>query len=61
MQIQLPNQYSGFDSAGKGPITYLSIYANIEDSNGDLVERIGLELEPDPNSMIKLIMGAPDW
>ncbi|MEJ5139304.1 MULTISPECIES: PKD domain-containing protein [Acinetobacter] len=60
-QIQLPSKYSGFDSAGKGPITYLSIYANIEDSNGDLVERIGLELEPDPNSMIKLIMDAPDW
>ena len=61
MQIQLPSKYSGFDSAGKGPITYLSIYANIEGSNGDLVERIGFELEPDPNSMIKLIMGAPDW
>lgn len=40
MQIQLPNQYSGFDSAGKGPIINLVIYARIieEDGNDNWVE-----------------------
>jgi hypothetical protein len=61
VQIQLPNQYSGFLASGKGPIAYLSIYALIQDNGQEWVERIGFESEPDQNAMIKLLMGAPDW
>ena len=61
VQIQLPNQYSGFLASGKGPIGYLSIYALIQDNGQEWVERIGFESEPDQNAMIKLLMGAPDW
>ncbi|MCX5468355.1 PKD domain-containing protein [Acinetobacter nematophilus] len=59
--IQLPNQYSGFDVSGTGPINYLSIYALIQDNGQEWVERIGFESEPDQNTMIKLLMGEPDW
>lgn len=61
VQIQLPNQYSGFLASGKGPIGYLSIYALIQDNGQEWVERIGFESESDQNAMIKLLMGAPDW
>ena len=58
-QIQLPSKYSGFDSAGKGPITYLSIYALIKDNDKDLIAQIAYESELDPNVLIKLFMGMP--
>lgn len=63
MQIQLPNQYSGFDSAGKGPISNLVVYARIieEDGNDNWVERIGFESAPDTDQLLKLFLGAPDW
>jgi hypothetical protein len=57
--IQLPSKYSGFDSAGKGPITYLSIYALIKDNDKDLIAQIAYESELDPNVLIKLFMGMP--
>lgn len=61
VQIQLPNQYSGFLVSGKGPIGYLSIYALIQDNGQEWVERIGFESEPDQIAITKLLMGAPDW